>query len=73
MRNMSHGLLSLDSWAPGGGAVWGGYGTCRGCSLTGGSMSLEFYSLTLLPVRDLCFLDVNETVINQLPTPATIP
>lgn len=40
MRNVPPGIWCLNTWPPGGGAVWGGYGNFRKWSLVGGSTCL---------------------------------
>ena len=41
MRNVLHWHMCLNTQSPVGGAVWGGYGIFKRCSLAGGSKSLE--------------------------------
>jgi hypothetical protein len=40
MRNVSHRLLYLNNWFPGGSAVWGGWRAFRRHSPVGGYMPL---------------------------------
>jgi hypothetical protein len=56
---------------PVGCTVWYGYGTLTSWSLSGGTILLKViaYSTSCY----LCFLCVDEIVINQLPIPATMP
>lgn len=74
MRNVSHRFLYLNTWSPGVQVptVWDRFGTFRGWSLAGGSMSvgwaLRVHSLILLPVCSLCLL----FLVSALPV-ATIP
>lgn len=63
----------VNTWSLVDGSVWEDYGTCRRCSLDGGSMpwglALRVRSLASLPVCFLSFLGVDGNMIFQLPVP----
>lgn len=41
MRNVSHGLIHMNTGSPASGAVWGSYGRFRGYDIAGRSTSLN--------------------------------
>lgn len=63
-----HSLITLNIWASGDGALWGGYGTFRRCSLAEGSTSVGSRSGALKPDPtscSVCFQYVEENVTSS--------